>query len=527
MNIKGQEYLYGRCLRVAFAGVKNVKDPSTGKAMTEFFITHAPDVNRDNYVAMDVSVTDRPNARSQGNPGWQATVTVYNPTQTLLNVINSGATWVTDYVSENAKSADKANAIKNFYASRLTCTISAGYLNKDGMPDWHVIMKGYVNGSSLARKGVEEVLTFGVMDIDMLDGSLVAEEQLANIYGEQYKMQRMSDANHLNKFEKTWYETLVKYIRMWETGRIADPQSDYDKNRSLQYELSTKPQQTLFPMRTDFSRITEEERPFTPISEVDRQKNNWFEIKFVSSLKQYLTTVRKLGRDIGDTFVGRGNIAVDLEVDLKKQIMPTNGAIYGVNLAQMLDGLCARACHRVGWYCDKTNRKRNTYIIYPLGNDPLWVDGEKAGIQIWNYQNLLESPSVSGAGIMTVKMTFNPSCVCGISLALMLDRTLIAGDDATRNLSRFESGDYGSMASSAQLATFGTVQLGSSNAVAATRRVVQDGKSRGYMFNIGFPIIEVKHELSTYGKNWTTTVKTVPMTAGLTYKQQKAIKGVN
>lgn len=525
MNIKGQEYLFDRCLRVAFTGIRNVTDESTGDTITEFVITHAPAVNRDNYVAMDVVVTDRPNARAQNNPGFQGTVTIFNPTRMLLNVINSGATWVTDYVNENTKTEDKANAINNFYASRLTCTISAGYLNASGEPDWHVILKGYVNGSSLSRKGVEEVLTFGVMDIDLMKDSQLAEKNLGTMYGPEYQMTRILETQNMNRFENTWYETLLKYIKNWETDRISDPKSSYDQRRSLQYQLSTKAQQTMFPGRTDFSRITEEEMPFTPISEFDRKRNDWFEVKFVGSLKNYLAASRSLGRDLGDTFVGKNQEGVQLEIDLKSQRMPQNGAVYGNNLAQMLDGLCAHAIHRVGWYCDKTNRKRNTYIIYPIGADPLWVPGEQAGIQIWNYQNLLESPSVSGSGIMNVKMTFNPSCECGITLALMLDRSLLSGDGATRDLSKFESGDFGSMGTNASLPTFGTVQLGSSNAVAAVNKMVQDGKSRGYMFNIGFPITEVKHELSTYGKNWTTTVKTVPMTAGLTYKQVRAIKG--
>lgn len=521
MKIKNNSYLFGRCLRVAFTGIRDVKDGD--KDISYFAITHAPDVNRDNYVAMDVVVTDRPNARAQGNPGFQGTVTVYNPTQLLLNVINSGATWVTDYVNENTESEDKANAIERFYASRLTCTISAGYLTDNGEPDWHVILKGYVNGSSLARKGVEEVLTFGVMDIDMMKDSMVAEKQLTKLYGSEWEIKRILESQNANRFERTWYETLVKYIKQWETDRIADPQSVPDQKRETNYQLSTQPQRTTFPLRKDFSRITEEEKPFTPISEYDRNNTNWFEIKFVKSLRDWKEVTRYAGRDLENISVGQEG--VQLQIDLMNQIMPQNGAVYGRNLAEMLDGLCAHAVHRVGWYCDKVNRKRNTYVIYPLGSEPLWVEGEYAGIKIWNYQNLLESPSVSGSGIMNVKMVFNPKCECGITLALMLKRSLISGDGATRDLSKFESGDYGSMASSASLATFGTVQLGSSNAVAAVNKAVQTGKSRGYLFNIGFPIIEVKHELSTYSKNWSTTVKTVPMTAGLTYKQTKQIKG--
>ena len=80
---------------------------------------------------------------------------------------------------------------------------------------------------------------------------------------------------------------------------------------------------------------------------------------------------------------------------------------------------------------------------------------------------------------------------------------------------------------SASISTFGTVQLGASNAVAAINKQVQTGKSRGYMFNIGFPIMSVKHELSTYKGTWTTTVQTVPSTAGLTNKNVTKVRGKN
>ena len=524
MNIKGNEYLFGRCLRVAFTR-RTINAEGKENETDVFFITHAPDVNRDNYVAMDVSVIDRPSATSKGNPGFQGTVTVYNPSKKLLDTINQGATWVTDYVHKNDTSEEKSNAIRDFYNSRLTCTISAGYLDKDGLPDWHVILKGYVNGSSLARKGVEDVLTFGIMDIDPIKDSMMVDKEITKLYGPEYEIKRVLETQNTNRFEATWHETLLKYIRQWEFDRIPDPKSSYDQNRSIAYATSTQQQQKKFPDRTDFSKMSEEEQPFIPVSDFDRKRYDWFEVKYVSSLSDWLKSKQTAGLDWADTRSGIGPEGVQLEIDLKTQQMPQKGAVYGNNLSQMLDGLCAVANTRVGWYCDKTNTKRNIYIIYPLGAEPLWVKGEDAGIRIWNYQNLLESPSVSGSGIMTVKMLFNPKCVCNITLALMLDRSIISKDDATRNLSNIESGDYGSMATSASLQTFGTVQLGASAAVATVNKEAQEGKSRGYLFNLGFPIIEVKHELSTYGKNWTTTVKTVPMTAGLTFAQSKQVKG--
>ena len=511
MKIKNNSYNFGRCLKITFT--KNVIDKNGNivEVANEplFRIQHSPEIDERLYVAMDVTVSDRPSAHDKDNPGFQGTVTIYNPTYKMLEVINQGATWVQDYI--NGKRKNKGTtAIKEFYASRLTCTIEAGYLDDNKQPQWNMILKGFVNGSSVSRVGVEEVLKFGVFDIDMMQKSHVAEQVITQIYDPSYSASRILDSMNKNRFEATWYTTLIKYIREWETYRQPTPRSVPEQQRLLVYDLSTKAKQEQFPSTKDMSRITEEERPFVPVSEFDRKKNNWFEVRFVNSLTLWQDLVRSAGRDWDNLA-----ISVELEEALKTQKMPKNGAIYGTNLAQMLDGLCAVADYRVGWYKDKTNRSRNTYVIYPLGTQFNWVDGKKAGIKIWNYQNLLESPSVSGAGIMTVKMVFNPECVCGRTIALMLDRKLISEDGVTRDLSKMESGDFGSMGTSADLATYGTVQLGSTNALAAISKQVQQGKSRGYMFNVGFPIMSVKHELSTHKNTWSTTIQTVPVTAGL------------
>lgn len=518
MKIGNNSYNFGRCVTVAFV--------EQGVAEDQWFkIVHAPDLDPKLYIAMDITVTDRPSAHAKDNPGFQGTVTIYNPTETLINKINQSATWVSDYVKDNMNEKQRVNAIEKFYNSRQTVTISAGYLTDDGTMDLHVILKGFIMGSSLARKGVEDVLTFGVFDIDMFKDSRVVDKELEqNRTTKSYENQRISDAQNKNKFEKTWYDTFVKYIKQWEMTRLPTPKSVPDQNRQNTYNfLSTAAQQSQFQGRKDFSKITEEERPFIPVSDIDRKRNDWFEVKFVKSSAMWKEEVRLGGRD-------RENRAIDvpLEEELKTQLMPVNGAIYGINLADMLDGLCARANVRVGWErIVKANDKRNTYLIYRLGAEPLWVDGKNAGIQIWNYQNLLESPSVSGSGIMTVKMVFNPKCECGITLALMLDPTLKSKDEAGVLRDLTMSGEWGSMGTSASISTFGTVQLGASNAVAAINKQVQTGKSRGYMFNIGFPIMSVKHELSTHKGTWTTTVQTVPSTAGLTNKNVTKVRGRN
>lgn len=514
MKIKNNSYNFGRCVTIAFVDQTKSED--------EWFkIVHAPDVNPDWYVAMDITVTDRPSAHAKANPGFQGTVTIYNPPEMLINKINDSATWVNDYVKDNMNEKQRENAINKFYASRQTVTISAGYLTDDGKQDLHVILKGFIMGSSLARKGVEDVLTFGVFDENIFKVSRVADKELEkNRTTKSYENQRISDAQNKNKFGRTWYDTFVKYIKQFEMERLPDPKNQYAQNRKNTYEyLSTLVQQSNFPGRKDFSTITEQERPFINVSDYDRKRSDWFEVKFVKSSSMWKNEVFYGGRD-------RENRAIDVQLEeiLKTQLMPSNGAVYGVNLAEMLDGICARANVRVGWErIVKPNDQRNTYLVYRLGAEPLWVEGKNAAIRIWNYQNLLESPSVSGSGIMTVKMVFNPMCECGLTLALMLDHNVVAGDKTIRDLTM--SGDWGSMATSASIATFGTVQLGASNAVAAINKQVQTGKSRGYMFNIGFPIMSVKHELSTHNGTWTTTVQTVPSTAGLTNKNVTKVRG--
>lgn len=523
MKIGNNSYNFGRCLKVSFS---NINATTNGKEITVFDIEHAPEVDRDKFVAMDVVVTDRPSARAKDNPGFQATVTIYNPARILLDIINGGATWVNSYISEKDSAIKRTNNIKRYYDSRLQCTISAGYVNDNGVPEYNQIIKGYVMGSSLSRKGVEEVLTFGVFDIDLEHDSLVLEEAVTT----KSIADKILEAQNTNKFADTWYDTLVKYIKKWETMRIDDPKSDYETRRKVAYAVLNPKNQEITPLSEDKSRTTYEDRPMIPVSDFDRNRSDWFEIKFVTSVADWLFYSKHGGRD----WTGKA-INVKLQEALMGYKMPTNNAVYGTNLAQMLDGLCA-VVGRIGWYRDIKNRTRNTYLIYELGDRPLWVQGEKAEIKIWNYQNLLESPSVSGSGIMTVKMIFNPECVCNLRLALMLETEVVVGTDTNgrpivkklasddgiiRDITPLESGLIGSMSTTSEIANYGNIQISGSNPVAATNKKVQDAKSRGYLFNIGFPIISVKHELSTYGKNWTTTVQTVPTVAGQKLVKQK------
>ena len=504
MNIRGREFNFGRCIKVSFSRY-------TSQSVILYKIEHAPELDRDLNVAIDVTVTDKPSATSKDMPGFSGMVTIYNPSSELLDVIIGGATWMDTYVERKEKSEDNDyNATAEFYKSRLTVTVEAGYVKeKDGkkIVDYHTILKGFLNGSSFSHKGTDDVLTFGVFDIDIMRESLDLEKD--------YKDKSIADYvgdSYLKMFADTWTNTLKKYIKNFEEKRLPDRNDPRNTTRKVIYDLSQEETKSNFPYATDASRISYSEVPFIEVSDKDRVREDWFDIKFVESLDVYFDALTKLGADNTEIRLVED---INLKAELELTEMP-DGSVNGINLAQMLDGLCATTGGKVGWYKTLSNVTRNTYIIYRRGTKASFVKGDNANIKIWNYQNLLESPSISGSGIMTIKMVFNPECACLKTIALMLNKDLKS--DVTRDISNLETKLLGSMgAQSSSLWSYGNVQVNGSNAVAALNKTVNDASKKGYLFNLGFPIISVEHKLSSYGKDWTTTVKTTPVVGGFNY----------
>lgn len=506
MKIRGREFNFGRCIKISFSKY-------TSKNVFFYKIEHAPELDRNLNIAIDVTVNDKPSATSKDMPGFSGMVTIYNPSSELLDVIAGGATWFSTYAEEAEKITNEEkeyNATAAFYDSRLTVTIEAGYVKEqDGkkIADYHQILKGFLNGSSLSHKGTDDVLTFGVFDIDVMKESIDIEKDYKEKYVEDY----ISDS-YLKMFSDTWTDTLKKYIKNFEEKRLPDRNDPRNTTRKVIYDLSSDGKQSNFPYATDTSRISYSELPLIDVSEKDRDREDWFDIKFVTSLDAYFDTLSKQGSDNTEIRLVQDT---NLKDELELTRMPA-GSVNGINLAQMLDGLCATTGGKVGWYKTLDKVTRNTYIIYRMGNKASFVKGDNANIKIWNYQNLLESPSISGSGIMTIKMIFNPECVCLKTIALMLNKDLKS--DATRDISNLETKLLGSMgAQSSSLWSYGNVQLNGSSAVAALNKTVNDASKKGYLFNLGFPIISVEHKLSSYGKDWTTTVKTTPVVGGFNY----------
>lgn len=509
MNIKGKEYNFGRCLRITFCSWNgNSYQP------TSFIVEHAPELDRLKTIAMDVYVKDMPSASDKDQPGFMGNVTIYNPGAFLIKKISEGAVWLDQELGdepENKKPEERATAVKNFFHKRLQVIIEAGYVQGRGdakSANYNKIIKGFVQGSALYRKGTEWVLTFGIYDIDIDAFSSTIEDKYAEKTTEDYINEYSN-----NLFERTWYDTLIKYIKKYTEYRLPTEMMTASNTSKRIKTLGIPESQQ--PLARDADQLSVNQFPIRIVSEADREKSDWFEVFFVKSLDAYYQAKNSVG---SNSLTVRGVYDTDLQEEVKATNMPEGGSVTGHNIAQMLNGLCAIGGN-LHWVVDNEGVSKTRYIIWRGQPAKSFINGENAGIKIWNYQNLLESPAVAGNGMMTIKMIFNPKCKCLTTIALMLKNNIEVTDGTLVKASFQENLMESMTAQSSSLSTYGNIQVNGSNAVAALNKGVKDAQIRGNMFNKGFPIISVEHRLSTYGKDWTTIVKTSPSLSGFNLKK--------
>lgn len=453
---------------------------------------------KDEYLCprLDVTVTDLPSADGNDLPGYTADVKIYNPNREILNLIAQNSEWLIterdtakySNASEEKKELITTNNLQDYYRKRLQMRISAGYWATDTKDaNYTIIFNGYVNGSSLTHKGTDDILTIGAHDInvDRMDVNAVtaAVTQAVGIeHEEKWKIKNRD----WYRGAKTWDLTFKKYVRFFEQEKLVNGK-------------------------------------VVPTEVADNGSNDWFRVVYVKSVKAYLNA-RSAKFASGD-YINNG-----LKASLATSTNPFEEGAYGVmtsfytdgrSLPAMLDQLCAVDGLRLGWKRFILGEEKLTYIVYELSDEIKFGPIEKGDIVIYNYQNLLATPSVNGAGCLDIKMMFNPECMPWKRIALQLDEAL-GKTHGVADVSSFEThisvGGHmlGVMDSSAGMNnTVAMNQLTGSQAVAAQRKVEENGKADGYMFNTGFPITKVVHRLTTHESAWTTQVATVPMVRGI------------
>lgn len=489
MKHKGIDYQFNRMLKAVFyspsGGTYTLEYNPQGEAVTE----NGTVKKSEQCAHLAVKVTDLPYQNSE-HPGFTCTLTVYNPGRDLLSLIGRNATWFLfkskeeqfDLASENRKNEIINSTLQEYYNSRLRLSIFAGYWDENKKDTgYRCIFHGYVQGSSIARKGTDNVLKIGAYDIDVsrMDTNAVTTHFEA-LQKPSFAPEWIKEHKENLRGEKTWDATFKKYIRLFETTKI------------------------------------ENER-FVEVAEEDRDNNDWFSVLYVTSKSDYERMKRG--------FVSVKDI---LNTDLHRQlvfntVIPGAGDMTSyLGSAESLTGLLQDLCKYKGLniaYSRMTdNEAKLMYIVYPVGVGSKTSAPEAADIKIYNYQNLLSAPSVDGTGALTVKMLFNPACTCGLNLALILTSELNSQhgvatiDTSARDIHGNVIGSVES--TSGMFEKVATTQLSTATGVAAQQLEAEDAQVNGYLFNTGFPIVRVTHNLDTYSNTWSTEVKTTPTWQG-------------
>ena len=468
---------------------------------------------------LEAEITDTPASQLKNRPGYEAQLKIYNPNKDLLAVIASGMSHILS-----------SGTVQAYYGRKLRVSIYAGYFSKpvtdlsgeqqmpknknepnitvtnavntqDGATYGSVpLFTGYVNNSFFVHKGVDNILTLACHDIDMT----------ANQFN-QLKLQ--AKGNSFTPVYKSSNEDL----------RLKPQKATFD----LCFRwLVTKLAQYCYPAKYHVDMGSTNPDLLVPVPEADRglTHTSWFDVIYVKSLSAYKETVA----------AGYGLDAVSRDPDLERvatdpsvvnKIHVDGFSTLASREPDALNDLCATDGRRLGYYKDDEHFGRSVYVVFRLGNQHQSVPLKTRGIvKIINFQNLLETPTVSASGSLNIKMWFNRECEVWKHIALVLDSDYAGSVEKTGVLNinnlNFGTNDYNNqlivpLGGTASNAAVATTQLSTSMAVSAVAHYQQLAAKNGYLFNVGFLMTKVVHKLTTHGKDWTTVVQTVPQLAGV------------
>lgn len=466
---------------------------------------------------LEAEITDTPASTLKNRPGYEAQLKIYNPSETILSVIASGMSYI-----------NKSNTVQTYYNKKLRVSVYAGYFTSPAAPlpgekempknkkqtnitvtnavnaqdnatySSDPLFSGFVNNSFFIHKGVDNILTLACHDIDMT----------ANQFN-QLSMQAKGDS-----FVPI-YRDRSEDLRLKPNKRTFDLAFRWLVTKLAEYCYPTK-------YHVDFGSTNPDLMVPVPSSDRGLTHTAWFEVIYVKSLSVYKETVG----------AGMGLDAVSRDLDLER-VATDPSTVNKINVdgfstlasreLDALNDLCTVDGRRLGFYKDENHFGKTIYVVYRRGNKSNTVSLNTRGlIKIINFQNLLETPTVSAAGSLNIKMWFNRDCSVWKHIALILDSDYTGNVEETGvlninnlNFSNANNQLIVPLGGTSSNAAVATTQLSTSMAVSALAHYQRVAAENGYMFNVGFLITKVVHKLSTHGKDWTTTVQTVPMMAGV------------
>lgn len=509
---------FDRCLKFVFTGGKvSYEDENGVKVPAKFVVEYNP--RKASYLCpkLEATIIDTPASSLKNRPGYEAELKIYNPNHDILDVISSGITQI-----------NKSNSVYSYYASKVRVAVYAGYYTeapatltkKEKLPKdkkqqnitvtndveyqdaatyGEPLFSGYVNNSLLVHKGTDTILTLACHDIDMT----------ANQFN-QIKL-GMKNARDVPVFSKEMDEK-----------RYKPNQATFDADfRWLVSHLATE----YYPSEVRGLSQSSIKTYIPATYNRDTLNPGWFKVFYVRSLSAFESASETLEGIEGDRSFWDENLRVRAtDPSVGNPVRHKGFYTLKSKLPDALSDLCTFSGERLG-YKAYERFGYTIYCIYKMGNRQNSVPLNTKGlVKIINFQNLLGTPTVSPNGSLKVDMWLNKDCECWKYIALVLDSDYSGSVEETgvlniNNLNFFNQQGTNNLivplGGTTSNAAIATTQLSTSMPVAAAAAFQQVAAKNGYMFNTGFLMTKVTHKLSTHGKNWSTSVQTVPMMLGV------------
>lgn len=471
----GVEYQMNRIMRVSVTGsYTTVNDKGVPTTSNETIVyEYCPLADSRLNARIDARVEDRPVVNTKNdNPGFAAKITIYNPSNELLTMINQNAKWVLDYKN---KSAEQYNR------SRCKVRLEAGYYDPQKYPGnegkgYTNIFEGRLNTSSYYRKGVDNILELLCHDIDLSGtevqnlikdatgaGGSVVTTYAQNIVGALGKKKLIGVAGH------SWDEFMTLMI------------DNYGVKKH-----------------------TVVNDPVAMMSRIVKEANRTGTGRTVQFDMVYIKPPSNLAHPSQGMVVDRELAGYADNLDVKGIVV--NAATFSAKMEE----LCGYFPGEMRWKLDDNRSYVDKPTYYFWIANPGRIGSKtkynstvniKNLVTIYNFQNMLQVPSVDGAGCFSMKMLFHPDIVplCGIELRW----------DPNYKLGNAISPYTEGVASTASIGQYyPSLQAGTK-----LFQVASIAKTNGYLFNKVYQAGNVVHNLSTHSNNWYTEVKTLAVFA--------------
>lgn len=509
MNINGVDVNFDRIMRVTLWYGQAPEDSTSNNTVAPqtVIIEYAPLDNAIYCPNIEAKITDITNPNNKnGQAGFTAEVKIINPDDAVQRIIANHINWVIDGSTfENFKQqlmaddgtnpdSETNDLLTKYYENRVNIRIEAGYWEKGGKiiydKDGNVVgdtrraytllFSGVVNSSVFYRQNVDNIMIlecqnwdYNQINLNAIKKSLGITEAVNN-NAETYIQMALEEQKKRNGSDAfTWDLMAQKLIRNFSVSR---PDPSYKTGSTV--------------------------KNYTPgriVTSADRKRTDWYGVKYI--------------------YTPRNKNKANEELRYKLQHLDTT-RFYTVatTLTDMLYELSCWKDANVNFMIDDEYMKgRRILFVWPRGEEIKFTNAKDADVQIINYQNLLESPSVTGSGSLNIRMMLNPDCKPQKSLALRLDDSF-GTDQATGDSSviKANQGLRESLSFAGNPSPYvATIQGAYALSIYTQQLGRDDVQNKGYLFNTGFPILRCIHTIATRSNKWETLVQTIPMATGL------------